>query len=278
MITNKLKQKRKLPFLGNKGLFVAGGEAIIVEGAYPASCKNDAQTKAMLHEYENGLIEIALITSLPVMAPIAKAGSVPVAAAITAVNEKNPVSKGEAPDPTLLTSADEDTASVGSGQASTPNVVKSGAGKPVIVDTPKATAENTAPKEVVGTSTDAFASGSIEDNLPAAVAVGDGQTVPTKMEEPAQDMFGAAPVAEVKAESGKIAKKDQPELTPVDGQGNSVVPKSSKPAPKPAVSSKAPTKAPASTKTPAAKGTATKATGSGKKTASRRKPGTAPKK
>jgi len=273
MITNKLGQTRKMPFLGNKGLFVNGNQSIIIEGAYPASCKNDAQRKAMTYEFETGLIDIVLITSLKVMSPIAKAGSVPVAAAITEVNEKAPVTKADAPDPALLTAADEKKAPVLSGQAATPNVIAAGTGKPVVVESPKATAENTTPKEVVGTSTDAFASGSIEDNLPAAVPVGDGQTIPEKMKEPAKDMFGASPVSEVKAESGKIAPEDAPKLTPVDGQGNSVAPV----APKPATSSKAPTKAPASKKTAAVKGTSTKE-GGAKKTASRRKPGTAPKK
>ena len=77
MITNKTGQTRKMPFLGNKGVFVGGNQAVIIEGAYPSSCKNDAQRKAMTYEYENGLIDIAIITSLKVMAPIAKAGSVP---------------------------------------------------------------------------------------------------------------------------------------------------------------------------------------------------------
>jgi hypothetical protein len=158
MITNKLKQSRKLPYVGKKGIHVPGEKAIIVEGAYPASCRSPQQRICMEREYEGGLIDISIVTDLHTMKPIAKAGSVAVPEAIAAADEAVKAEMGK--------------------QAATPNVVAPGTGAPVITEPKKG-----AVSSKVGDNKGAFATGSIEENSADSTPIGEGQTVPKQMKD-----------------------------------------------------------------------------------------------
>ena len=239
MITNKLDQTRKLNYLGKRGVDAPGKKAIIVEGAYPASCRNAQQRQAMEYEYANGMIDITLVSNLKIMEPIVAAGGVPV--------------------PEAIQEADKEVGK----NASTPNVVKGNAGKPVVSEPAKEDVKKDAPKKVVGTETNAFAAGSIEDNLESSVSVGADAVVPKKMKEASKDMFGANAVTEVNAdvpvEKAEVQKEAKPKTVDM----------SKKEAPK----KEAPKKEAPKKEAPKKEAASPEASPATKKTASRRKPG-----
>jgi hypothetical protein len=241
MITNKLEQTRKLSYLGQRGIVAPGKKAIIVEGAYPTSCRNAQQRKCMEYEYENGMIDITIVSNLKIMEPIVAAGGVPVPEAI------------------------EEAAKEVGKHASAPNVVKGNSGKPVVSEPAKEDKKEKAPTTVVGSNNNAFAAGSIEDNMQDSVSVGAEGTVPEKMKDEAKDMFGATAVTEVSAEKpaekAKVAPAPKQKVVNMDNAEapKAEAPKESAPKaedPKKETAPKAPAPSPAS-----------------KKTATRRKPG-----
>jgi hypothetical protein len=72
LVKNLLKTDRKIPWIDKKGAYCAGGESIVVEGAYPSACTSPAKAQVMQTELDQGLIEVALITNMAVMEPITK--------------------------------------------------------------------------------------------------------------------------------------------------------------------------------------------------------------
>jgi hypothetical protein len=76
MITNKVNQDRTMRWAGTRGVFVPGGESVIVEGAYPTACRTTAGLKALEAEIEQGLTSIQLVTNIDVVRPIGKKGAV----------------------------------------------------------------------------------------------------------------------------------------------------------------------------------------------------------
>jgi hypothetical protein len=80
LITNKI-QARTIRYIG-KGIYLDKDQSMVVDGAYPASCVRAADVQCLTYEYENGLIDLSLITNLKTCTPTAKEGKTSNAAAV----------------------------------------------------------------------------------------------------------------------------------------------------------------------------------------------------
>lgn len=88
MIKNCLGQDRLFRWAGRMGEYVPGNSSVIVEGAYPTACRTSRCVKELEAALEQGLVELTIITNLPVARPTGKAGCVPIPEAIQKANEK----------------------------------------------------------------------------------------------------------------------------------------------------------------------------------------------
>ena len=65
-IKNKMNRGRNLSYLSVSGIWFEPGQSQIIEGAYPATCRNEYCVKDLQADLDAGHIEISLITNLKV--------------------------------------------------------------------------------------------------------------------------------------------------------------------------------------------------------------------
>jgi len=66
-ITSKVDYERRLLWVRNMGIFLKAGESVVVDGAYPTAIESDGLRSSFQNDINHGLIDIELITSLPVV-------------------------------------------------------------------------------------------------------------------------------------------------------------------------------------------------------------------
>lgn len=68
-IKNNSNTTRNLRWAGVKGVSIAPNETVMLEGAYPTACRNQACISQFMHEFSSKLIDVVLVTDLPVNTP-----------------------------------------------------------------------------------------------------------------------------------------------------------------------------------------------------------------
>jgi hypothetical protein len=266
LIKNKLNSGRALRFTRPPVFVEANGE-VVVDGAYPTGCPTRGQAIAMENEIKAGKIEVSIITNLGILSVEEhnKGISPSVLKKQEAAKKKEKKKAQEdykkLPKPKVVSGGNPE------GMIKTPDPVEDGA--------------DATPVSVVGDESNAFASGSIEDNSPKARALTSDHEATAGPKETVT-MFGEDAVVTPVSADGP--DKDIGAPIPVDPKNSKaagvVMPEpeaEKKPAStKKAPAKKAPAKKPAAKKAPAKKAAPLKKTA--EKKAAPRKRGAAPKK
>jgi hypothetical protein len=153
LFRNKLNNGRQLRYVKG-GLYVGPNGQAVADGAYPTACPTHGQAIALQNEIDLGHVEIAIITNIETLS-VEEHNKV-IAPEILEAQEK------------AKTKAISESKNLRKKKAK-PRVV-SGGNKDAMIQTPDAEEQGKGkdPTAVVGTSTNAFAEGSIDENSPKA--------------------------------------------------------------------------------------------------------------